>query len=143
VPNFLKDLNYTNPTSGTDTPFARAYGFPNGATLWEILGTTSHMPVMGLWMSSFNDGHKNFLDIYPVMERLAPEALSDPGAVMMVDIGGGQGHQAIAMKTKFPTLPGRYVVQDLAHGLPAEKDRTDEVEFMVHDFMTQQPIIGS
>jgi hypothetical protein len=143
VPQFLKDHKYANPTSGTDTPFAKAYGFPNGATLWEILATTPHMGVMGQYMQSFNDGHKNFVDIYPAMERLAPGASTDPEAVMMVDIGGGQGHQAIAMKKKFPGLPGRYIVQDLAYGLPLEENRTDEVEFMVHDFLTEQPIKGN
>jgi len=143
VPKFLKENKYQNPTSGTMTPFAEAYGFKDGATLWEILGTTSHMPAMGLWMSSFNDGHKNFLDIYPIMERLAPGASTDPEAVMMVDIGGGQGHQAIAMKAKFPDLPGRYIVTDLAHGLPEKKDAYPGVEFLVHDFMTEMPIKGA
>ncbi|KAM0304946.1 hypothetical protein ACHAO8_011337 [Botrytis cinerea] len=143
IPQYLKEKNYQNPTSGTDTPFSKAYGFKDGATLWEILGTTDHMPVMGLWMESFNDGHKNFLDIYPAMERLASEASTDPEAVMMVDIGGGQGHQAINMKRKFPDLPGKYIVTDLAHGLPVNKDENKGVEFLVHDFMTEMPIKGA
>ncbi|KAI9650591.1 hypothetical protein NHQ30_000609 [Ciborinia camelliae] len=100
LPQFLKYKNYQNPTSGTDTPFSKAYGFKDGATLWKILGTTNHMPVMALWMESFNDGHKNFLDIYPVRGRFAPGASTDSEAVLMVDIGGGQGHQAINMEKK-------------------------------------------
>ncbi|PQE07105.1 O-methyltransferase family 2 protein [Rutstroemia sp. NJR-2017a BVV2] len=143
IPEYLREKKHQNPTSGTDTPFSKAYGFKDGATLWEILGTTSHIPVMGLWMESFNDGHKNFLDIYPVMERLAPGALTDPEAVMLVDIGGGQGHQAISMKQKFPELPGRYIVTDLAHGLPADKTANPGVEFLVHDFTKEMPIKGA
>ncbi|TGO37663.1 hypothetical protein BHYA_0092g00460 [Botrytis hyacinthi] len=143
IPQFLKDKKYQNPTSDTDTPFARAYDFKDGATIWEILGTTEHMPAMGLWMQSFNDGHKNFLDIYPAMDRLAAGASTDSEAVMMVDVGGGQGHQAIAMKKKFPDLPGRYIVTDLAHGLPVERDESTGVEFLVHDFMTEMPVKGA
>lgn len=93
-------------------------------------------------MQSFNDGHKNFLDIYPAMERLAPGASTNSDAVMMVDIGGGQGHQAIGMKKKFPDLPGRYIVTDLAHGLPVSNDENAGVEFLVHDFTTEMPIKG-
>ncbi|KAF5870622.1 putative o-methyltransferase protein [Botrytis fragariae] len=143
IPQFLKDKQYPNPTSSTDTPFAKAYGFKDGATIWQILETTDHMPVIGLLMQSFNDGHKNFLDMYPAMDRLAAGALIDSEAVMMVDVGGGQGHQAIAMKRKFPDLPGRYIVTDLAHGLPVNRDDTTGVEFLVHDFMTELPIKGA
>ncbi|KAF7950188.1 hypothetical protein EAE96_007479 [Botrytis aclada] len=140
LPQFLKDKKYQNPTSSTDTPFARAYGFKEGATIWQILETTGHMPIIGLWMQSFNDGHKNFLDIYPAMDRLAAGASTDSEVVMMVDVGGGQGHQAIAMKKKFPNLSGRYIVIDLAHGLPVSRDDSIGVEFLVHDFMTEMPV---
>ncbi|TGO09616.1 hypothetical protein BTUL_0159g00010 [Botrytis tulipae] len=98
IPQFLKDKKYQNPTSDTDMPFARAYGFKDGATIWQILETTDYMPVM----QSSNGGHKNFVDIYPAMDRLAAGASTGSESVMMVDVGGGQGHQAIAMKKSFP-----------------------------------------
>lgn len=93
-------------------------------------------------MQSSNDGHKNFVDIYPAMDRLAAGASTGSESVMMVDVSGGQGHQAIAMKKKFPNLPGRYIVTDIAHGPPANRDNSVGVEFLVHDFMTEMPVKG-
>ncbi|TGO50760.1 hypothetical protein BOTNAR_0380g00020 [Botryotinia narcissicola] len=143
IPQFLKYKKYQNPTSDTDTPFARAYGFIDGATIWQILESTGYMPLVELWMQSSNDGHKNFVDIYPAMDRLAAGASTGSESVMMVDVSGGQGHQAIAMKKKFPDLPGRYIVTDIAHGLPANRDNSVGVEFLVHDFMTEMPVKGA
>ncbi|KAF7891327.1 uncharacterized protein EAF02_001652 [Botrytis sinoallii] len=36
------------------TPFARAYGFEDGATIWQILETTDRMPVVELWVGFAN-----------------------------------------------------------------------------------------
>lgn len=67
----------------------------------------------------------------------------DPEAVLMVDIGGANGSQAIDFKAQFPHLPGRYVVQDLflpkADGV---SKHSEGVELMSYDFFTPQPIKG-
>ena len=71
--------------------------------------------------------------------------LSAPKGTILVDIGGGIGHVAIAAAQKFPNL--KCVVQDMRmvvgegrDGLPEElKDR---VEFQENDFFKGQPIGG-
>lgn len=35
------------------------------------------------------------------------------GRVMMVDVGGGAGHQCLALRETFPHLKGKMVVQDM------------------------------
>ena len=92
-------------------------------------------------MQSFNEGHKNWMDFYPVEERLGKGARTDRDAVMMVDVGGGAGQQALALKNKFPSLPGRFVVQDL-QSLPAEHERVQGIEYQQHDFFNEQPVKG-
>lgn len=91
-------------------------------------------------MSTFNEGHVGWLDLYPVIERLGTGLKTAGDAVTMVDVGGGLGHQVLAFKNRFH-LPGRYVVQDLAQALP--NPRPSSVEYMVHDFTTAQPIRGA
>ena len=93
-------------------------------------------------MSTFNEGHKDWTEVYPVEERIGSDADTSPDAVLMVDVGGGYGHQTVKLKRKFPNLPGRFVVQDLL-ALPPEKTRVNDVEYMEHDFMTEQPVKGT
>ena len=113
TPAFLKERKYQNPTSHTDTVFAKAYNRPDGATLWDILQSTLHLGAFNTYMATFNDGHKDWLHFYPVEERLGKGAESEADSVMMVDVGGGYGHQAVNFKNSFPHLPGRFIVQDL------------------------------
>ena len=71
--------------------------------------------------------------------------LSAPKGTILVDVGGGIGHIAIAAAQKYPNL--KCVVQDIGmvvnegrDGLPEElKDR---VEFQENDFFKGQPIGG-
>ena len=83
-----------------------ANGKPDGAPLYEILFSTPHAQALGTYMKTFNEGHKDWIDFYPVEERLGKGASTESNAVMIVDVGGGAGQQALALKGKFPILPG-------------------------------------
>ena len=61
---------------------------------------------------------------------------------MFVDVGGGYGHEAAALKKHYPNLPGRFVVQDLPQ-IVSEIKLEDGVEAMAHDFFTPQPQKGA
>jgi hypothetical protein len=61
------------------------------------------------------------------------------GSVMLVDVGGGFGHQAKLLKDTFPNIPGRLIVQDL-HQMKGED--IAEIEFQAHDFYQEQPVKG-
>ena len=98
----------------------------------------AQLEAFSIFMGSLNNGLKEWFSIYPVEQRLAQGFDSSPDGVMMVDVGGGFGHQTINLKKKFPKLPGRFVVQDLASGLP--KDKPEGIEFMAHDFTLPQPV---
>lgn len=79
---------------------------------------------------------------YPVTEKLVDSFQEIISPVMFVDVGGGYGQRAVALRKDFPQLPGKIIVQDL----PMSIDRAPQVEgveFQVHDFFTEQPIKGS
>ena len=118
-----------------------AYGRPEGAPLYEILMGTPHLHAMSVYVANFNEGHKDWFDFYPVNARLNSDAETESSAVMMVDVGGGWGSQAIGLKKKFPQLLGRFIVQDLM-SLPPESDREPGIEYVSHDFFKEQPIKG-
>lgn len=60
---------------------------------------------------------------------------------VFVDVGGGTGHQCIAVKQKFPDLSGRIVLQDLPAPI-SEAKLPNGIEKMVYDFFTRQPVKG-
>lgn len=69
---------------------------------------------------------------------------SSIGKGTVVDLGGSGGHISIALAQSFPDL--KFVVQDLPRTIEAV-DKTgipenvvDRVEFMAHDFMTEQVV---
>lgn len=144
IPQYLEDRKWQNPTSHNNTPLAKGFNV-EAATFWELLTSSSAHDAFMSYLATFNEGHKEWTDFYPIVERLGVEAgaETDPTAVMMVDVGGGLGYQAINVKHKFPELPGRFVVQDLAHGLPSLEKRTTDLEYMEHDFNTEQPVKGT
>ena len=69
-----------------------------------------------------------------------------PDEVIMVDVGGGAGHQCIALRQAHPDLHGRVILQDLPDTI-AMTDRAtlqnSGTEALAHDFMTPQPIKGA
>ena len=80
------------------------------------------------------------MDFFPVEEKLGEGARDHEDAIMFVYIGGGLGHEAVALRKRFPKLPGRFVLQDLPQAVADL--RLDGVEATVHDFLTPQPLKG-
>jgi hypothetical protein len=60
--------------------------------------------------------------------------------VLLVDIGGGLGHDPIAFKTHFPKLPGNLLLQDLAAVIDSITDLPTGIQAMPHDFFKPQPV---
>src|SRR5271154_1582894 len=66
-----------------------------------------------------------------------------PLDTVLVDIGGGVGHDLIAFKQQYPSLPGKRILQEIPvviesiKGLPAGIDATK------HDFFAEQPVKGA
>jgi len=79
-----------------------------------------------------------WLSVYPFEEE-AGECGEDD--VLFVDLGGGIGHQCVALRQKYPGVKGRVMVQDLEHSIKGKLDH-EGVEGMVHDIFEEQPIKG-
>jgi hypothetical protein len=85
-------------------------------------------------------------DFYPVRERLVDGLDDAEDAVLLVDIGGGLGHDLAEFRRKHPHAPGRLILQDVPAvieqtGVAAGLDST--IEPMVYDFHTEQPVVGA
>ena len=88
-------------------------------------------------MSVPRDGE--WFDVVPFAEEVA-NVSSD--RALFVDIGGSIGHQSKRLRLKYPTLPGRVIVQDLPESVNVATPAPG-VEFMAYDFFTPQPVHGT
>ena len=77
---------------------------------------------------------------YPVKERLGD---AEEDEVLVVDIGGGEGHDLLALKARHPFLKGRLILEELPYMISQIKDTLEGVELVEHDFYTPQPIKGT
>ena len=83
---------------------------------------------------------------YPVTERLIEGFDSNISEVMIVDVGGGLGHDLKDLVAKHPNLPGKKILQDQASVISSIAQDTESskvFEATVHDFFTLQPVRGA
>jgi hypothetical protein len=81
----------------------------------------------------------NCVDVFSVLDTNS----SQDEDVMLVDIGGGSGHDLLEFHAKHPSVKGRLILQDLPEVVESVKDMPDCMEAMAHDFFTPQPIKGT
>lgn len=128
------------PSDPSKTPFADVYG----KGLFDYFKDN---PTRGSNFNVFMEGHqegkRNWLDIYPLQDRLAHNLNEEENAVLLVDIGGGVGHDLRDFGNRRGSMPGRLVLQDLP-AIISEVDSSKKpaVEAMAYDYYTPQPIEG-
>ena len=141
LPAFLQETHYRNPTDPKHCPFQKAMHTEDILFEWfpkhpELLNN------FNMWMMGQRVGRPYWLDFFPFEERLADGFTGGKDDVMMVDVGGARGHEVQAVKAKYPSLPGRFVLQDLPETIRGALE-VPGMEKMVYDFFTPQPIQGT
>ncbi|KAK4508528.1 hypothetical protein PRZ48_002267 [Zasmidium cellare] len=143
LPPFLQKTGYKMPM-GAPGPFQ--YALQTEDSIYEYMtkdgDLLSHFEK---FMARSRADRPEWFTFYPVKERLFSQAVgSEPHSdVMMVDIGGGQGHDIQAFRTAFPDAPGRLVLQDTETVLGSIKTLDSTIEKQPHDFFTPQPVHGA
>lgn len=143
LPAYLQQTGYKNPHDVLDGPFQDAH-----STKLPFFKWINERPIL---LKQFNnhmvgrrEGVIKWTDhgFYPVEKKLGEDLKHDNDAVLLVDIGGGLGHDLEDFRARYPHLPGRLVLQDLL-GVTREVVRINErIEVIAYDFFTPQPIKG-
>lgn len=139
MPKFFKGRDFKDITSIRGTAFQKA--FDTDLSAFEYMTSHPELAASLAFAMALQNG-SSWLDFFPV-ETVLGEFSPDPEEFLFVDVGGGVGHQALAFKEKYPGLVGRVVVQDLAIVALSIAKPVDNVEFMEHDFLKEQPIKGA
>lgn len=100
-------------------------------------------------MSAYRAGRPSWVDpgFYPVADRLTKRFDPSVSDVVLVDVGGGLGHDLEELKAKHPALPGRLVLQDRPEVIATVESAAaaggPPFEPAAHDFFTPQPVGGA
>jgi hypothetical protein len=149
LPAYLQKTGFKNPTDVDDCNFQFWRGA--GANMFQYVGTNP------LLTSDFNDAmecHSRYnltpwVDVYPtdtIVAAAKARGLETSGP-LVVDIGGGKGHDLKKFLARHPdTPPGSLVLQDLPsilQGVEADLARDGAaaaaISVQPHDFFTPQP----
>ena len=138
-PKFAMDTDYRNPVDLLHSNYQNLYG--EGAS---VFGRMKEDPELG---TAFNDSMTHFAlnkmawtDIYPVSEIVTD---SRPGKALVVDIGGGVGHDLERFRTRHPDVPaGSLILQDLP-AVVAAATVISPIQTQAYDMFTPQPVRGA
>ncbi len=96
-------------------------------------------------MSGNRNVRKHWVDWFPIREVLLDESSKcthQSDKVLLVDMGGGQGHDLERLVEAFPETLGRLVLQDLPGTIANTKNFKGAIKPMIHDIFTPQTVIG-
>lgn len=141
APNSLRESAYHYPTDPRDG--FMQYAFQTKLTTFDLF---SSMPRIfkdfNTSMGSTMGARGYWVDWYPIQECLLDGAdLLAKGSALLVDVGGGNGHDLAAFQGKFPGQE-RLILQDLAPVVESLKGVGPDIEVMTCDFFTEQPVEG-
>ena len=136
---YLHQSEFKCPEDIARAPFEYAFKAPH----WEYL---KHHPVhrarVDAYMAGRREGKLRWLDVFPAASQLGAGLSDAADAVLLVDVGGNQGHDLLTFQQRHPDLKGRLVLQDLPESLEKMPARLEGIEVMPYDFFTPQPIKG-
>lgn len=144
-PAFFSKTGYKMPTSLTDGPFQDAHGTKLPFFEW-LVATPPHLDEFDNFMSAYRAGKASWYDdgFYPVADRLIQGFDTRISETLLVDVGGGRGHDMQQFVAQHRTHPGKVVLQDREPVIASIPDREHlRFECEPHDFFTPQPIHGA
>ena len=148
IANFHKWLrmnNYQTPKTLANNPQKFGHRTELGFFDW-MQANAPYATQFNHHMGGYRLGRPSWMDpeVYPVQDNLISGFNSqDNDPVMLVDIGGGYGHDLSEFHSKFPTAPGRLVLQDLPRVLDEIASLEEGIERIPYDFLTPQPVKGA
>ncbi|KAF2971686.1 hypothetical protein GQX73_g1866 [Xylaria multiplex] len=139
APKYLRETGYRCPTNPNDG--FMQYAFQTKLSSFELFHSIPWvMRDFNTFMGNSMGARQIWLDWYPMQERLidGSDPANDPA--LLVDIGGGWGHDIMAFNNKYPNK-GKLILQDLPGVIKDCQSLPSGVEGLAYDFFTEQPVL--
>lgn len=82
----------------------------------------------------------NWIDWFPVQDRILDGVKLDSDAIVLVDVGGGRGLNLKTFGKRFPQSKGKLILEDLPAVIDNAKGIDQDITLRKHDFFKPQPI---
>lgn len=140
LPEYFRQYGYSNPWDSQKSPF----WFTFGEEFWNWLKQNPEQSaVFNGFMASRRRGRPSWFDIYPVERELTPSEFDiGDDDVLLIDIGGNQGHDLLNLRAKHVHLPGKFILQDLPTVVDHLIFSDQRISVMAHNFFEPQPVKG-
>ena len=137
IPKYMKEAGYKSPASVSDGPLQYAHqtklaSFEFWSSKPDTLEDFNNM------MTGVRHSRPSWIEWFPVRDRLLKDYRED--TVLLVDVGGGWGHDLVAFQKKH-AVKERLALQDLPHVIAGVHDLPPNVEAMDYDFFEKDQII--
>lgn len=137
----FREHGYQCPTDSLNCPFQ--WAFATDLSFFEHMRQNpERLRDFDKFMAGNRGARKHWIDWFPVESLILSATPGAENDTLLVDVGGGKGHDLERFLRKFPQTKGRLVLQDLPSTINSIQQLSPGIRPMPHDFFTAQPVKG-
>ena len=139
MPEYLRDHMYQHPNSNQETAFAHVFG----QDFWAHLNADpAGLTNFNTYMETRRHNQPAWFEAYPVKDNLLSGFNGSQNGILLIQVGGGLGHDLVNLKSRLPKSSGRILLQEQEDVISNLSAPLKGIECMVHDIFKPQPIKG-
>ncbi|KAE8148351.1 S-adenosyl-L-methionine-dependent methyltransferase [Aspergillus avenaceus] len=147
VPEYLEVIGYKNPEDPLFAALQYANNIKQDGFAW-LCENPAALSRFNAFMEGQRADRAHWADWFPIKDHILTGAHKGADAPLLVDIGGGRGHDLLGFKQRVPEAQGKLVLEDLPkvieEGRTALDLESEGIESVGYDFFAEeQPVKGS
>ena len=138
---FFREQGYKVPTDASDGAFQ--WTFKTKKSYFEhIHSDPERSRDFNAFMSGNRSTRIHWIDWFPLESAILSGASNEANDILLVDVGGGIGHDLVKFLNKYPSAWGRLMLQDLPSVIQSLEGLSLGIQAMGHEFFTPQAVKG-
>lgn len=143
APHWLSQHGWQlNPTDATNGPFQAGHKMDLDMFDFALANKEKFWDDMNTFFEGDRGSRPHWAEWFPVQDKLLGSNVLKPDAPVIVDVGGGRGHDIAGFRKHFSDLPGRLVLQDQQPVLDSIVALDSAIEKHSLDFFNKAPVPG-
>lgn len=142
--NWARDHKYIAPQRSTEGPYQEARNIVGTTTFQHwVKEDPASLSNLSALMKVIQRDRLNWSEWFPA--DVLFKAPTSKGDVLLVDVGGGLGHDTTGLARRYPDKEVEFVVEDLPSVIAETRNETldHRIKLVEHDFFKPQPVKGA